>query len=67
LYGVLDDELSISQLPDAPAKQIDDQNQCPGLWDDGIKRETGVNCNIHGAMPLSPLIFSPLSENLLKS
>ena len=59
-YGILEDEVSISQLPDTLGQQIDNQNQCLGLCEDGSKRETEASCHIDRVMPFSPLTFSPL-------
>ena len=63
----LEDELSISQLPDDLGKSLNDQNQWAWLCDDGIKRETGPSDHIDRVMALSPLIFSSAFCSITKS
>ena len=51
---ISNDEFMISQLPDAPTKQIDDQNQYLGPCDSEFKREIMYRCNIDGVVCISP-------------
>ena len=67
-YGILlEDEVSISQLPYTLGQQIDDQNQWPELCDDWINRETGPSSHIDRVVALSPLIFSSAFCSITKS
>ena len=63
----LEDELSISQLPDDIGKSINDQNQWAWLCDDGIACLYCDRIHIDGVMALSPLIFSSAFCSITKS
>jgi hypothetical protein len=63
----LEDELSISQLPDNLGKSINDQNQWTWMCDYGITSLYCDRIHIDGVMALSPLIFSSAFCSITKS
>ena len=63
----LEDELSISQLPDDLGKSINDQNLWAWMCNYGITSLYRDRIHIDGVMALSPLIFSSAFCSITKS
>ena len=63
--NISNDELMVSQIPDAPTKQIDVQNQYLGPCDSEFKTEIMYRCNIDGVICISLSCPSYASKHLV--